>query len=222
MSYATQGSSNRQIYDCCNYDQYLTQSTDPFQYEMYFGKEENCHKCIDKKAWFKQDTAIVNRESELMNITRPLSDCSINKYNPNCKKSPSCISTFDPSNPIILPQNLCSITYNNIPRVTDPGYTLPKDGYNFCRKSNQFTEVDSVNTYNSYNATNQKILNGNTSTQSVNMFMNSCSTTPLYNNQMNNVGSYDSSMRNKAPVNTNSLFATMFGYGSSDADSDNE
>ena len=222
MSYGTQGSSNRQIYDCCDYNQYINQSTAPLNYELYFGAVENCHKCIDKKAWFKQDVAIVNRESELMNITRPLSDCSINKYNPNCKKSPTCISTFDPSNPIILSENLCPIVYNNIERVTDPGYRLPKDGYNFCREANQFTEIDSVNTYNSYNAMNQKILNGNNSTQSVNMFMNSCSKTPLYNNRQNNVGSYDSNMRNRAPVNSNSLFATMFGYGSDDADSDNE
>ena len=60
MSYGTQGSSNNQIYDCCFYSQDLQQSTDPLQYQLYFGQAENCSKCIDKKAWYKFDSAVVD------------------------------------------------------------------------------------------------------------------------------------------------------------------
>ena len=60
MSYSTQGASNRQIYDCCAYAQTLQQSVDPLQYQLYFGAQENCTKCIDTKAWFKQDKEIID------------------------------------------------------------------------------------------------------------------------------------------------------------------
>ena len=66
MSYPTQGASNRQIYDCCAYSQSLQQSVDPLQYQLYFGAQENCSKCIDKQAWFKQDKQIVDIESDLI------------------------------------------------------------------------------------------------------------------------------------------------------------
>ena len=115
MSYSTQGASNRQVYDCCKYAQDLKQSVDPLQYNLYFGAQENCSKCIDKKAWFKQDTEIVDVESELWNITRPLSDCDQYKYNPSCQTSDSCISTFASNVPRILSPSLCPIVYNNIP-----------------------------------------------------------------------------------------------------------
>ena len=70
MSYSTQGSSNRQEYDCCKYAQDLQQSVDPLSYQLYFGAQESCSKCIDKKAWFKQDGEIVDIESDLQNYIR--------------------------------------------------------------------------------------------------------------------------------------------------------
>lgn len=131
MSYSTQGASNRQIYDCCAYAQALQQSVDPLQYDLYFGAVENCNKCIDKQAWFKQDRQIVDIESDLWNITRPLTRCDGYKYNPNCKTGPNCVSTFDPNAPRILSPSLCPIVYNNIPVQTNPGYTVP-DPANIC------------------------------------------------------------------------------------------
>ena len=104
MSYSTQGASNRQVYDCCKYAQDLKQSVDPLQYNLYFGAQENCSKCIDNKAWFRQDKEVVDVESELWNITRPLSDCDQYKYNPNCQTSDSCISTFADGVPRIYHQ----------------------------------------------------------------------------------------------------------------------
>jgi hypothetical protein len=39
--------------------------------------------------------------------------------------SEQCISTHDPKLPVILPPECCPILVQNIPRRTDPGYTLP-------------------------------------------------------------------------------------------------
>ena len=199
MSYATQGASNRQIYDCCKYSQDLQQSVDPLQYNLYFGAQENCTKCIDKKAWFKQDKQIVDVESELWNITRPLSDCDIHKYNPECKTSPSCISTYDPDVPRILSPSLCPIVYNNIPIQTNPGYTVPNT--DVCGDS--WTRADSVDTYKNYDSVNNNILHGSNNPNNIYMFLNNCSQAPLYNSSMEHVKPYGLNTYNSASVHEN-------------------
>lgn len=117
------GFSNRQIYDNCNYQKDLNESTSPLSYQLYFGKFENCNKCIHDKYWVKQD--LVDIESELRNQNRPLSKCDQYKYSPSCKKSGTCISTFDKTVPVVLSPEVCPIVYNNIPKQTSPGYRLP-------------------------------------------------------------------------------------------------
>lgn len=188
MSYSTQGASNRQIYDCCNYAQTLQQSVDPLQYNLYFGAGENCSKCIDKKAWFKQDRQIVDIESELRNQTRPLSRCDFLKYNPNCKTSDSCISTFDPNVPRILSPSLCPIVYNNIPTQTSPGYTVPSP--NICGGKDEWRRADDINTYKAYQESNQAILGNSDRPENVFMFLNTCNSQPLYNGSMERVKPY--------------------------------
>jgi hypothetical protein len=188
MSYATQGSSNRSIYDCCAYSQYLEQNVGPLYHQMYFGAQENCSKCIDKKAWFKQDAEIVDIESDLTNRTRPLTRCDSYKYNPNCEAGPNCISTFDPNAPKILSPSLCPIVYNNIPVTTSPGYKIPPT--DICRGKNEYTEVDSVNTYEDYMNTTRKVLDDSNEDQDVYMFMNTCSNKPLYQGKMEEVSPY--------------------------------
>lgn len=121
------GSSTRSKYDKCIYTQDLQSSTDPLAYRMYSGMYENCSKCINNKNqfWRPFDKQIVDRESELTNRTRPLSYCNKCKYSPFCKHSNKCVNTFDKSNPIVLPQYLCPIVYDNTkPRTTSVGYTL--------------------------------------------------------------------------------------------------
>jgi hypothetical protein len=201
MSYSTQGASNRQIYDCCAYSQSLQQSVDPLQYQLYFGRGENCSKCIDKKAWFKQDTEIVNIESDLLNLTRPLSKCAEYKYSPTCKTSPECISTFAPDVPRILSPSLCPIVYNNIPVQTSVGYTLPNT--NICSGKNDWTEANSVNTYKAYVDENKKILGNSNDSQNVYMFMNTCSNKPLYDGSVEKIHPYLGNTFNSAPVNNN-------------------
>jgi hypothetical protein len=122
------GSSNRQIYDNCNYQKALYESTSPLSYLLYQGKFENCGKCIYDK--FYTPYGLVDIETELRNQTRPLSNCDQFKYNPNCKRSGLCMSTFDKDVPVVFAPEVCPIIYNNIPKVTHPGYTLPDE--NFC------------------------------------------------------------------------------------------
>lgn len=127
-----QGYSTHLIYDPCDYSQRLTESTNPLKYRLYGGAYENCSKCVYNENSFYRpfDKEIVDAESELKNLTRAYSRCNGAKYNPMCKKSPSCTSTFDPSNPIVYDSSICPIIYNNIPKVNNPGYVL--DMNSFC------------------------------------------------------------------------------------------
>jgi hypothetical protein len=199
MSYSTQGASNRQIYDCCAYAQALQQSVDPLQYDLYFGAVENCNKCIDDKAWFKQDREIVDIESELWNITRPLTNCSGYKYNPNCKTGPNCVSTFDPNAPRILSPSLCPIVYNNIPVQTSSGYTVPNPA-NICLNKNDYRNADDVDTFEQWVEGNKAILGNNSNPENVFMFMNACSNKPLYQGEKEKVNPYMLNNYNSASV----------------------
>ena len=199
MSYSTQGASNRQIYDCCAYAQNLQQSVDPLQYDLYFGAVENCNKCIDKKAWFRQDREVVDIESDLWNITRPLTKCDGYKYNPNCKTGPNCISTFDPNAPKILSPSLCPIVYNNIPIQNNPGYTVPNPG-NVCLVKNDYRKADDVDTFEQWTQGNKAILGNNSDPQNVFMFMNACANKPLYNGEMEKVNPYMLNVYDSAPT----------------------
>ena len=116
------GSSNRLPYDRCAYEKDLSESVAPLNYRMYAGAHENCNKCIHTK--FYRPFDLVDIESELHNITRTSSKCPSKKYNPSCKKSKSCTSTFDKSVPVVLAPEVCPIVHNNIPKMTTPGYKL--------------------------------------------------------------------------------------------------
>lgn len=111
------GMSTKTIYDLCNYERATYDSIRPLQYHLYLGAYENCKKCRPSNNQFVKptDLAIVDLESELRGITRPLSKCSQFKYTPMCQKSQRCTSTFDRTNPIVYPGELCPIIYNNLP-----------------------------------------------------------------------------------------------------------
>jgi len=117
------GGYNRPIYDNCAYQKRLYQSTSPLSYQLYEGKFENCGKCMHENKFYRPFD-LVDVESELRNITRPLSHCPQYKYNPNCPKSKSCMSTFDPSVPVVMPPDACPIVHNNIPKMRHPGYEV--------------------------------------------------------------------------------------------------
>lgn len=118
------GSSNRTLYDNC-YDQKRTyESTEPINYYIYMGAHENCNRCKGDRMYYRQDPELVDIETELRNQTRPLSRCDNFKYNPACKRSGLCTSTFDKNIPFVPSPELCPILHNNIRKRTGPGYTV--------------------------------------------------------------------------------------------------
>lgn len=119
------GSFNRQMYDNCNYEKRIYESTSPLDYMLYFGKHENCNKCKYDKFYVKYQPEIVNTESELKNLTRPLSDCDQFKYSPKCGKTGICTSTFHKSVPVVFAPEVCPIVHNNLPKVTCVGRRYP-------------------------------------------------------------------------------------------------
>jgi hypothetical protein len=128
------GGFTRLHYDRCAYQKDLWQSVEPLGYWMYPGKHENCSKCTHDENYFPRpfDVPIVDAESELKNITRRSTKCPQYKYLPGCEKSCYCTNTFDSSNKIVMPQEVCPIVHNNIPRIRGPGYTLETEP--FCKK----------------------------------------------------------------------------------------
>lgn len=123
--YRNFGATNQLIYDNCAYQMDLRMSTNPGEYRLYLGQAENENKCIlDGRVYFRQDPCVVDAESELRNIKRPVSMCDRFKYNPKCAKSYMCNSTFDPSNPLIPDPSVCPIVYNNIARPNGPGFNV--------------------------------------------------------------------------------------------------
>lgn len=122
------GSFNRLSYDNCDYSKYLQESTSPLMYRMSRYAHENCRVCsYDGKLWAPFD--LVDYESELKNITRPASRCPSMKYDPKCPRSPSCISTFDNTWPVVYAWDVCPVVCNNIKKMKTPGYKLHERAY---------------------------------------------------------------------------------------------
>lgn len=128
MNSGSVGGFNRLRYDNCAYQKALHESTDPLRYQLYQGKFEHCSKCTQDNKFYRPYD-LVDVESELMGINRPNSKCPQNKYNPGCKKSARCTSTFDSSAPVVLAPEVCPIVKNNLPRMTHPGYEVPTEAY---------------------------------------------------------------------------------------------
>jgi hypothetical protein len=158
MSYTTSGINDKPIYGCCETNQRNFVSTAPFDYQMYFGKEENCRKCTDGTTWYKQNPRLVNIESDLRNQTRPQSRCEATKYNYLCNGTVMCDSTFDPTAPRIYSPSLCPIVYNNIKKPTSNGFNMPD--FDVC---------------------NLGIKDKNAKGKQINMFLSNCKKEPLYN-----------------------------------------
>lgn len=125
MSY-NQGFSARLDYDPCAYKKRLTESTGTYAYSVYDGKFENCNRCTYNSYPRPFSTNFVNRESELFNITRPASKCPTRKYNPYCKASKRCVSTYDKSNPVVLEPAVCPIVFNNLRWSDENGIKHPQ------------------------------------------------------------------------------------------------
>ena len=134
MNSGSAGSFNRTMYDNCATQKYYYESTSPLKYRLYHGAQENCNKCIyENQFWTPYE--LVDIESELRNQNRPLSQCDQFKYNPKCKASNICVSTYDAHIPVVLAPEVCPITHNNIRRWVHPGYRMPNPKQ-FCNGKN--------------------------------------------------------------------------------------
>jgi hypothetical protein len=123
------GTFNKLRYDTCAYQKYVSQSVSPLQYRMSMDTYENIGKCTydAHSNYHPYDNVIVDTESELKGIRRKASSCVQNQYDPTCVNSETCTNTFDPSVPIVFPQEICPIVKNNLPQILGPGYELSID-----------------------------------------------------------------------------------------------
>jgi len=84
-------SSNRLIYDKCEYEQKLNVSTGPGNYTLYQGKYDNSSKCriefgqVGGYGVSLYDGNMVDLESNLLGIDRQSSLCNSSKYHPQCE-----------------------------------------------------------------------------------------------------------------------------------------
>lgn len=120
------GSSNRMRYDNCSYQKRLYESVSPLSYYLYDGAYINNNHCQEKTYGFWKPYDLVDYESELLNITRPNSQCDQFKYSGTCQKSSSCVNTFDKSVPVVIPATLCPIVHNNLKKTLDSGIAMPQ------------------------------------------------------------------------------------------------
>lgn len=121
------GSSNRLMYDKCAYQKKLYESTTPLTYQLYEGRYENCNKCkFENQFWRPFD--LVDIESDLKNLNRPASQCPQFKYQPRKVNG----NPVPQQGPVVFAPDVCPIVFNNIPKMTNPGYVLPPS--NICQK----------------------------------------------------------------------------------------
>lgn len=125
MNSGSAGRFTRLKDDYCNVQKETYESTASGLYRLEDFFAEHRDKCVYNEDNFWRPYDLVDVESDLKNITRAGSRCPQFKYNPNCKKSKTCMSTFDKSAPIVLANECCPIVKNNIVRPKGPGFTSP-------------------------------------------------------------------------------------------------
>jgi hypothetical protein len=126
-------SSNRLIYDDCASEQQITDSTSLLNYYFYKGKFENCSECNVRRLELnepprKGKLSLVEIESDLDGRNRPATKCDNHKFSKNCDINGFCINGKDPRIITNNPPDVCfypGLAWNNIKKVTDPGYRLP-------------------------------------------------------------------------------------------------
>lgn len=112
MSYHTRYFAKSK-YDPCAAKKQIQESVGPYTYTMFDGKFENPQKVYYDHFTRPYDADVVDADSELSGRTRRASRCPSRKYNPNCKKSANCTSTYDSSVPVVLAPEVRPIVYNN-------------------------------------------------------------------------------------------------------------
>jgi len=103
--------SNRVKYDVSAFQNQLHIMTAPLSFNMYLGTFENQNKCRNDRFFKKFD--LVDVESELRNLDRPLSKSNDLEFSQTCIDRGYCMNTF--LAPSVLPAEVCPIVHNNIP-----------------------------------------------------------------------------------------------------------
>jgi hypothetical protein len=110
--------------DQCEQNKRYQEMVGPFEYRMKLFFSENPKKCREKQNTFIMRPDLVDQESELKNITRHNSRCPSMKYQPDCKSSKTCSSTFDKQFfPVVLSPENCPIIHNNLRKINNRGFT---------------------------------------------------------------------------------------------------
>lgn len=149
------GYSDQLLYDDCAYNQRLIENRNHAQYRFYQGAFENKGKCkydnfyhpydlVDVESELRNQTrpasqcpslkyrgvkqtgtcSTVNRNYQVDFAHKhgaegpviPHTNCSIN----------GTLGTFEKSVPVVYPPEVCPIVYNNIPKRTCPGFSMPE------------------------------------------------------------------------------------------------
>lgn len=113
-------SMNQTMYDQCKTTDRINAGNFQLEYQMFSGKFINEKRCGGNAGTSLSER--IDRESELMNITRPLSNCAEMKYQPNCDSS-ICKGTFK-MDPTPVPFDMCPIIENNMPKIKNPGFVM--------------------------------------------------------------------------------------------------
>jgi hypothetical protein len=135
MNSGSAGRFNRLKYDNCASQRADVQRTDPFKYVMYEGKHEHNQKCTDGRNFY-HPYDLVDIETELRGVNRSATKCPQFQYNPSCKKSDRCLSTFDETVPVVMAPEVCPIVKSNIPRQNNPGYNVKQQKASCMTKNN--------------------------------------------------------------------------------------
>ena len=71
------GNFTNLLYDNCDFQKRVMESTGPFQYQLYRGAHVNCNRC----QVYQKYVSLIDIESELKRLTRYESKCAQFKYN---------------------------------------------------------------------------------------------------------------------------------------------
>ena len=130
--------SNRLMYDTCEYQTRLNESTGPLAYNLDPVRYENCNKCRYELGLLGGPNVSINSgnlvdvESDLSGRTRPLTECSANKYKPKCA-NPSAKCKTDTGIPYDCDEcqpnkrHLRSCKFMNKPKVYQPERIVPEE-----------------------------------------------------------------------------------------------
>lgn len=115
----------QQNFDTCQYFVETYQSVAPVGFQLWENKFISLQNNIEHRDYNYR--SVIDMESELRGITRPLSNCPSMKYTPGCKltsANTNCMGTF--SKPPVFNPYITPPVHNNLVPETSKGFVIPK------------------------------------------------------------------------------------------------